>query len=77
MRATRTASRRLLQGLRRRHPVGRVTSDDAYLAALAARYPDTTPEIQLVRDATRTPLEPEAFLAVGHAIEAIERKIES
>jgi hypothetical protein len=77
VRATRTASRRLLHGLRRRHPVGRVSSDEAYLAALAARYPDTSTEIALVRGATRTPLEPEAFLAVGHALEAIERKIES
>lgn len=78
VRATRLASRRLLHGLRRRHPIGRLASDDdSYLAALGSRYPHLRDEIARVRAALETPLPPEKFLLVGNAIETIERKIES
>ncbi|HJU90964.1 MAG TPA: DUF4350 domain-containing protein [Gemmatimonadaceae bacterium] len=76
--ATRIASRRLLHGLRRRHPIGRHTGDEeSYLGALAARHPDVAAEIDTVRNALQRPLEPEQFLAVGQAIETIERKIQA
>jgi hypothetical protein len=77
VRATRIASRRLLHGLRRRHPIGRDGDEEAYLAALGARYPDVVPELDTVRKALRRPVAPAEFLEVGQAIETIERKIES
>ncbi|HJR42937.1 MAG TPA: hypothetical protein VJ812_12655, partial [Gemmatimonadaceae bacterium] len=69
--------RRLLHGLRRRHPIGRDGDEEAYLAALGARYPDVVPELDTVRKALRRPVAPAEFLEVGQAIETIERKIES
>jgi hypothetical protein len=77
VRATRIASRRLLHGLRRRHPIGREGDEETYLGALAARYPEVTPEIDTVRRALRQPVDPAGFLAVGQAIETMERKIEA
>jgi hypothetical protein len=76
--ATRVASRRLLQGMRRRHPIGRLTlSDEEYLAALSSRYPESAQHIDRVRRSLDRALEPAEFLALGEAIETIERTVHS
>ncbi|HEX5436964.1 MAG TPA: DUF4350 domain-containing protein [Gemmatimonadaceae bacterium] len=78
--ATRTASRRLLRGLRRRHPAGssaRADADEAYLTLLRMRHPSLSADTALLSDAIRQPRTPEAFLAVGHAITHIERTLTS
>ncbi|HJU64888.1 MAG TPA: DUF4350 domain-containing protein [Gemmatimonadaceae bacterium] len=73
--ATRTAARRLVRGLRRRHPLGAATAgdDEAYLQALEERMPSARDEIQLLRRAMQTPLPPDELVAVGEAIHHIER----
>ncbi len=74
--ATRLAARRLLQGLRRRHPIGRATmSNEEYLAALGTRYPDAANDVERLRTSLERALEPAEFLAVGEAVETIERKL--
>lgn len=77
--ATRTASRRLLRGLRRRHAFGARASadDDAFLDAVRVRHPSLAEDVELVRDATRRPITPDAFLAVGLAIHHIDRTLAS
>lgn len=73
--ATRTVSRRLLRGLRRRHPFGARHSDEdeVFLDALRARYPSLASDLELLRRAIRQSLTPEELLGVGHAIHHIER----
>ena len=76
--ATRTATRRLLHGLRRRHPFGaHGADDDAFLDALRSRHPSLATDVELVRGAIRQPLAPNAFLAVGAAINHMERMLAS
>ena len=76
--ATRTATRRLLHGLRRRHSFGaHGADDDAFLDALHSRHPSLVADVELVRSAIRQPLAPAAFLAVGAAINHMERMLAS
>jgi hypothetical protein len=73
--ATRTVSRRLLRGLRRRHPLGarHGDEDEVFLDALRSRYPSLASDVELLRRAIRQSLTPEELLGVGHAIHHIER----
>jgi hypothetical protein len=75
--ATRTAARRLVRGLRRRHLGGprRGMTDEDYLHALATREPAISADVERVLAATRQPVPAEELLAVGRAIASIERTI--
>lgn len=73
--ATRLATRRLVRGLRRRHPLGAVGSlnDAAYLALLAARAPALAPDVDLMRTALDNPLPRGDWVRIGAAVAHIER----
>lgn len=75
--ATRTATRRMVHGLRRRHATGaaRALDDEAYLHAIAARHPALAPEVERALTALRRPVPPSDFLAVGQAIDHIDRTL--
>ena len=77
--ATRLAVRRLVRGLRRRHPLGAVGAldDDGYLALVRARAPGTTEDVTLLARAIRTPLPASEFVHAGAAIDHIERTLTS
>ncbi|MGI8766940.1 MAG: DUF4350 domain-containing protein [Gemmatimonadaceae bacterium] len=74
--ARRIGAERLVQGLRRRHPLGvaRSLSHDAYLAALSTQLPATAPDVKIVSEAiAHGPNQPDSFAIVGAAIANIER----
>lgn len=77
VRATRTVAARLVRGLRRRHPVGATgaSSDDAYLDLLAARTPAVQPDVRTLRHALQSQLSAAELVAVGGAIDHIERTV--
>ena len=77
--ATRLASRRLLRGLRRRHPLGATGTldDDGYLALLRARAAGTAADAAFLRRAIREPLPAAEFARTGVAIDHIERTLTS
>jgi hypothetical protein len=77
--ATRLAARRLVRGLRRRHPLGATSAldDDGYLALIRERVAGTTNEVVLLRRAMREPLPAAEFVHAGAAIDHIERKLTS
>jgi hypothetical protein len=72
--ASRTAVRRLVRGLRRRHPsAARRGSDDAaFLDALASRQPALASAVALVRDGADRQLAPAELALVGAAVETID-----
>ena len=73
--ATKTATRRLVHGLRRRHPIGtlRGATDEEYLASLGARYPAVAPQVELLLASTSQSQPPERFREAGAAVAHIER----
>jgi len=75
--ATRIAIRRLVRGLRRRHPIGilRAATDEEYLASVAARHPSVALQIELLAAATSERQTPERFREAGAAVAHIERKL--
>jgi hypothetical protein len=75
--ATRLATHRLVRGLRRRHSAGVAGGvDDAeYLARLAGRKPELAGDAALLRRALEAPLPAAEWVAVGGAIDHIERTI--
>lgn len=75
--ATRTALRRLLRGLRRRHPIGtlRSASDDEYLSSLAARHPSVAGDVDVLLQVMRDTPAPDRFEAAGAAVAHIERTL--
>ncbi len=73
--ATRVATRRLVHGLRRRHPLGRAMPDDEYLAMVGVRYPVAGAEVDAVKNALHAVVTPPQFAQVGEAIDTIERTI--
>ncbi|MBX6333692.1 MAG: hypothetical protein IRY91_17745 [Gemmatimonadaceae bacterium] len=75
--ATRLATKRLVRGLRRRHTLGATDgmSDAEYLALLAGRKPEVADDAALLRRALETPLPAAEWVAVGGAIDHIERTI--
>jgi hypothetical protein len=77
-RATRVATRRLLGGLRRRHAHGawRSASDERFLGAVTARYPATDADARTLLDATGRALTPAELLAVGQAVNHIDRTLD-
>lgn len=75
--ATRTATRRLLRGLRRRRPLGSTGTldDESYLSLVSARKPELGADVERVRTALAKPLPASDWVAVGSAIDHIERTI--
>jgi len=77
--ATRTATGRLVGGLRRR--AGRVVAadrradDHLFLETVARRYPSTAPQIAILQRALREQLSPREFARSADAIEEIERVV--
>ena len=75
--ATRTALRRLVRGLRRRHPIGmlRTASDEEYLSSLAARHPSVAGDVDVLVKLIQDRPTPDRFEAGGAAIAQIERTL--
>jgi hypothetical protein len=74
--ATRLATSRLLRGLRRRHPLGAGSlADDGYLTMLTQRVPVTGPDVAVLQRALTQQLPAADWVAVGSAIDHIERAI--
>ena len=75
--ATRTALRRLVRGLRRRHPIGtlRSASDEEYLSSLAARHPSVAGVVDALLKLIHDRPAPDRFEAGGAAIAHIERTL--
>ena len=74
--ATRLATSRLVRGLRRRHPLGAgALTDDAYLSLVAQRVPVAANDVALLQRALTRQMVPDTWVAVGGAIDHIERAI--
>lgn len=74
--ATRLATNRLVRGVRRRHPLGAgALPDDAYLAMLAQRVRATGADVAVLQRALTHQLPAADWIAVGEAIDHIERAI--
>jgi hypothetical protein len=73
--ATRTATRRLVHGLRRRHPIGtlRQATDAEYLTSLAARHPTIAPQVELLATASTRAGTADDLREAGVAVAHIER----
>ncbi len=73
--ATKLAAQRLVRGLRRRHPLGgRAQGSDAeYLTFLRLRLPAMSGDIDTLKNALTRETTAEQLLAVGSAIDHIER----
>jgi hypothetical protein len=77
--ATRRASRLLVRGLRRRRdPTNfRSGTDEKFLRMCASRYPSALPSVELLLDAIKNERTAAGFLAVGEAVEHLERTLAS
>ncbi len=75
--ATRTATQRLLRGLRRRRPLGATggLDDESYLSLVISRKPELADDVDRVRTALSSPLTASEWVAVGSAIDHIERTL--
>lgn len=74
--ATRLATTRLVRGVRRRHPLGAGSlTDDAYLSLVAQRAPAAAGDAALLQRALTTQMAAPDWVAVGGAIDHIERAI--
>lgn len=78
--ARRIGTDRLIQGLRRRHPLGvaRSLPHDAYLAALRTQLPSTASDVNVVSAAmAQDSTKQSSFASVGAAVANIERTFRS
>lgn len=75
--ATRTSTQRLLRGLRRRRPLGATGAldDQSYLSLVSSRKPELAADVERVRTALDRSLPAAEWVAVGAAIDHIERTI--
>ena len=71
--ATRTAVRRLVRGLRRRHSRKGVRNDEAYLQGVAAQNPPLADDVQRILHGVSDNIAPAELLAVGRAVDHIDR----
>ncbi len=71
--ATRTAVRRLIRGLRRRHSRKGVRNDEAYLQGVAAQNPPLADNVQHILHGVSDGITPAELLAVGRAVDHIDR----
>lgn len=73
--ATRLATRRLVRGLRRRYdhaPAGRAIEDEAWLRAVAGRYPSIADDVALLIDRMTRDGEAASLREAGHAVSRID-----
>jgi Domain of unknown function (DUF4350) len=81
VRATRTATARLVSGVRRRNgrtiakPAGLASDDAAFLDAVEQRHPALHDAVARVRHALAEPVSPRELVAVGQALNDIERRM--
>jgi hypothetical protein len=75
--ATRAGTQRLLRGLRRRRPLGATGAldDESYLSLVISRKPELADDVERVRSALARPTQASEWVAVGSAIDHIERTI--
>jgi hypothetical protein len=79
VKATRTATERLVGGVRRR--AGRVVAtpsradDAAFLDAVARRHPALRESVDRVRRGLAEPVSANEFMSIGEALDAIERQL--
>lgn len=77
--ATRTATARLLSGVRRRAERtsvrGGAVDDQAFLDSVRTRFPTISDSVEVVRDALRRPVATRELAAVGTALETIEHHL--
>jgi|HubBroStandDraft_6_1064221.scaffolds.fasta_scaffold14527_2 hypothetical protein len=71
--ATRTAVRRLVRGLRRRHSRKGVRNDELYLQGVAAQNPRLVDDVQHILHGVSDGITPAELLAVGRAVDHIDR----
>jgi hypothetical protein len=71
--ATRTAVRRLVHGLRRRHSRKGLRNDQAYLAGVAAQNPRLADDVQHILHGVSNEITPTELLSVGRAVDHIDR----
>jgi hypothetical protein len=71
--ATRTAVRRLVRGLRRRHSRKGLRNDEAYLSGVAAQNPPLAADVQHILHGVKDDITPAELLAVGRAVDHIDR----
>jgi hypothetical protein len=71
--ATRTAVRRLVRGLRRRHSRKGVRNDELYLQGVAAQNPRLADDVQHILHGVSGRITPAELLAVGRAVDHIDR----
>jgi hypothetical protein len=71
--ATRTAVRRLVRGLRRRHSRKGVRNDEAYLRGVAAQNPPLADDVQHILHGVSDGITPAELLAVGRAVDHIDK----
>ncbi|HXB26846.1 MAG TPA: DUF4350 domain-containing protein [Gemmatimonadaceae bacterium] len=71
--ATRTAVRRLVRGLRRRHSRKGVRNDEAYLRGVAVQNPPLADDVQHILHGVSDGITPAELLAVGRAVDHIDR----
>jgi Domain of unknown function (DUF4350) len=71
--ATRTAVRRLVRGLRRRHSRKGLRNDEAYLKGIAEQNPPLAADVQHILNGVRDDIPPAELLAVGRAVDHIDR----
>ncbi|MFI5242434.1 MAG: hypothetical protein ACHQRL_05450 [Gemmatimonadales bacterium] len=73
--ASRLAVRRLVRGVRRRHPLGAMTglSDEQYLALLRVRLPALGADIDVLTKTLAQQPTAEELVSAGAAIDHIER----
>ena len=71
--ATRTAVRRLVRGLRRRHARKGLRNDEAYLQGVAAQNPRLADDVQHILHGVSDGITPAELLAVGRAVDHIDR----
>jgi hypothetical protein len=71
--ATQTVVRRLIRGLRRRHSRKGLRNDEAYLRSIAAQNPPLTDDVQHILNGVSNAITPAELLAVGRAVDHIDR----
>jgi hypothetical protein len=72
--ASRTAMRRLLHGLKRRHGAAQRQGEDKdLLRAILERVPSLTPELESIQNALAVPVPSDELLAASRALEKVEK----
>jgi uncharacterized protein DUF4350 len=71
--ATRTAVRRLVRGLKRRHGRKPSGDDDVYLSSLAAQNPRLAGDVRRIAHGLDQTIPPTELLAVGRAVDHIDK----